>query len=80
MLSVLGSSYDLEGGDHLHLNFAKKLIEIMRMISVCTSYPKFFSKAGPIKVLRSVSGRTRLDPSISPSVITKLWLREGLTQ
>jgi hypothetical protein len=67
-LSVLGRPYDLKGGDHdLHLDSAKKLIGIMGMISARIPYPRFFSKAGPVKVLPGIfsqHGVSRFDEAV----------------
>lgn len=66
-LSVLGRSYDLKGGDHLHLDSAEKLIGIMGMISARIPYPRFFSKAGPVKVLLGIfsqHGVSRFDEAV----------------
>jgi hypothetical protein len=54
-LYVLGRSYDENGGDHVHLESAKKLIEIMKMISViCNGYPDFFSNVEVVKILLGI--------------------------
>jgi hypothetical protein len=54
-LYALGRSYDENGGDHVHLESAKKLIEIMKMISViCNGYPDFFSNVEIVKILLGI--------------------------